>query len=96
MAFDLINGILNGMKLAIDTAGRIVVPKALRDRLALRGGTELEVSTTGDALILRPAQREPGLIAVDGILVHQGAVEGDLTRAVEKARQTRARQLSSL
>ena len=96
MAFDLINGILNGMKLAIDTAGRIVVPKVLRDRLALRGGTELEVSTTGDALILRPARREPGLIAVDGILVHQGAVEGDLTRAVEKARQTRARQLSSL
>ncbi len=31
------------MKTTIDAAGRIVVPKALRDELGLRPGTELEL-----------------------------------------------------
>lgn len=32
------------MRVAIDAAGRIVVPKALRDELGLTPGTELEIS----------------------------------------------------
>lgn len=32
------------MKTTIDTAGRIVVPKAIRDELALYGGQELEIA----------------------------------------------------
>lgn len=31
------------MRTTIDSAGRIVVPKALRDELGLRGGEELEI-----------------------------------------------------
>ena len=33
------------MRTTIDTAGRIVVPKAIREELALYGGQELEVTT---------------------------------------------------
>lgn len=33
------------MRTTIDSAGRIVVPKAIRDELALYGGQELEVTS---------------------------------------------------
>src|SRR5687767_6104869 len=36
-------GILHAMKTTIDSAGRIVVPKALRQALGLKPGQELEV-----------------------------------------------------
>jgi len=32
------------MRTTIDKAGRIVVPKAMRDELGLNGGTEVEIS----------------------------------------------------
>jgi AbrB family looped-hinge helix DNA binding protein len=37
------HGILPPMKVAMDTAGRIVVPKALRDALGLKPGQLLEI-----------------------------------------------------
>jgi len=36
------------MKVTIDNAGRLIVPKSLRDALGLRGGEELEISARGD------------------------------------------------
>lgn len=85
---------LDGMNVAIDKLGRIVVPKPVRDRLGLHAGTEMDLSATADALVLRPLRRQPGLIQVDGILVHQGQPQGDLSRAVEEARDARIRELS--
>lgn len=38
----------------IDSAGRLVVPKAFRDALHLRPGDRLRVRTEGDALVLEP------------------------------------------
>lgn len=31
------------MRTTIDRAGRVVIPKSIRDQLGLRGGTELEI-----------------------------------------------------
>lgn len=42
------------MEITIDKAGRIVVPKALRDVLELSAGTRLEVTESEGALVLRP------------------------------------------
>jgi AbrB family looped-hinge helix DNA binding protein len=42
------------MKIAIDTAGRIVVPKALRDELGLTPGTELEIAATDGRIEITP------------------------------------------
>ncbi len=36
------------MKVTIDKAGRLVVPKSLRDALGLHGGEELEISARED------------------------------------------------
>lgn len=45
------------MRTTIDKAGRLVVPKALRDRLGLRAG-EVEVTADGTALRVEPVAAE--------------------------------------
>jgi len=42
------------MKTAIDAAGRVIVPKALRDELGLTAGRELEIQTRDGVLVIEP------------------------------------------
>jgi AbrB family looped-hinge helix DNA binding protein len=66
---------LNGMELRIDKAGRIVVPKPLRERLGFRPDTELEAVEQPDGVLLKRVQQRPSMIKVDGLWVHQGTAE---------------------
>jgi len=43
------------MRSTIDTAGRIVVPKALRERLGLSGGREVDIREREGRLEIEPA-----------------------------------------
>lgn len=59
------------MRATIDTAGRLVVPKAARDELGLAPGTELEVTVVDrhielevPATPMRLEEREHGVVAV--------------------------------
>jgi len=59
------------MRASIDRAGRVVVPKALRDALDLRPGTMLEVTQEDGRLVLEPTpvpmrlvRRGKGLVAL--------------------------------
>jgi AbrB family looped-hinge helix DNA binding protein len=74
--FPLGYGILNSMKettVQIDQAGRVVLPKPLRDRFRLRGGDTLAVEVRGDAIELRPTQASGQLKRVNGVLVFTSA-----------------------
>ena len=58
------------MKVTIDPAGRLVVPKALRDELGLEAGVELEIRVREGRLELEPSptpmrlvRRGKGLVA---------------------------------
>lgn len=57
------------MKTTIDGAGRVVVPKVLRDRLGLTPGSTVDVSPYGAGLQLMPVSRTARLRTVRGALV---------------------------
>jgi AbrB family looped-hinge helix DNA binding protein len=50
------------MKTAIDAAGRIVVPKALRDELGLTPGRALDASARDGALVIEPLPTAVSLV----------------------------------
>ncbi|HEX4863153.1 MAG TPA: AbrB/MazE/SpoVT family DNA-binding domain-containing protein [Acidimicrobiales bacterium] len=57
------------METTIDAAGRIVVPKQLRDALGLEAGTVIDISSYGTGLALIPRGRIARLVEEDGLLV---------------------------
>ncbi|HXW79769.1 MAG TPA: AbrB/MazE/SpoVT family DNA-binding domain-containing protein [Acidimicrobiales bacterium] len=60
------------MKTVVDSVGRVVVPKPLRDALGLQPGTEVEISRYGAGLQLLPAGRTARLVLEEGVLVATG------------------------
>ncbi len=65
------------MEATIDHAGRIVVPKPLRDALGLTPGTKLDVSVYGAGLQIVPAGRTARLVEEAGVLVATGETRID-------------------
>jgi AbrB family looped-hinge helix DNA binding protein len=60
------------MRAVVDSAGRIVVPKPLREALGLHAGSTVEISRYGAGLQLVPAGRTARLTDEDGALVATG------------------------
>ena len=83
------------MKTTIDAAGRLVVPKSLRDQFHLAPGSELEIEPASDGVIIRHADRGPALVNHDGVLVHHGPQTTDLDIAafMRRERESQARNV---
>lgn len=60
------------METSIDSVGRIVVPKPLRDALGLTAGSTVDVSRYGAGLALVPTGRTARLVEEAGALVATG------------------------
>lgn len=65
------------METTIDSVGRIVVPKPLRDALGLIPGSVVDVSRYGAGLTLVPAGRTARLVEEAGVLVATGETRID-------------------
>jgi AbrB family looped-hinge helix DNA binding protein len=63
--------------LTIDKAGRVVLPKRLREQFRLRPGAEIEVVDAGDHLQLRPIDHGATLVREGRWWVHGGAPDPD-------------------
>jgi AbrB family looped-hinge helix DNA binding protein len=58
-----------GSKVTLDQAGRVVLPKALRDELHLSPGDTLDLTVKGDEVTLRPRRSATPLQKERGIWV---------------------------
>jgi len=56
-------------KLTIDKLGRIVLPKAVRERLQLAAGDQLEIESLDDRITLRPSRGMAQLKKKSGVWV---------------------------
>lgn len=78
----------------IDGAGRVVLPKSLRDRLGLQAGSEFEVIEEENRIVLKPVEKEPKLVSKNGVLVF--VPDADFSKAgedpVKKSREERDRR----
>lgn len=78
----------------IDKAGRLVVPKQMRDSLHLRAGELLEIEQHDDQIILRPHRRGAGLVKKDGMWLITGGTEGVSTvDLIDRHREERIQEL---
>lgn len=79
---------INGMRATIDKAGRLVVPKALRDRLGLHSG-EVEITADGASLRVEPVF-DDSLVEKEGRLViptSNATITGESVRELRDADQ---------
>jgi AbrB family looped-hinge helix DNA binding protein len=80
----------------VDSAGRVVIPKPLRDQLRLEPGDTLALETDGERMVLKPVRSTSAMSREHGIWVFRSgravaATETD--RALERARSERERRV---
>ena len=83
------------MNIRIDKAGRIVLPKPMRDRLGLKAGAQLEICEGQDGVLLKPVASTSSLVKRNGRWVYTGKPPKDVNweRLVEEDRELRDREL---
>jgi AbrB family looped-hinge helix DNA binding protein len=87
----MVYGRINGMKLRIDKAGRIVVPQSLRERLGFKPDTVLEAIEQPEGVLLKQVEQRPSMVKVNGLWVHHGSAEpgANWDRILEDLREAR-------
>lgn len=86
---------MNGT-LTLDRAGRIVLPKAIREELQLSPGDSLEIESSDDAIVLRPARGNGHMKKEQGIWVfHSGQPISAETvnRTIRRVRREREKKI---
>lgn len=77
-------------KVTLDQAGRIVLPKSLRDELQLSPGDTLDLSVEGEEFTLRPRRSSTPMQKKDGIWVFGIGKPMASDETTEALRQVRA------
>ncbi len=80
----------------MDKAGRVILPKPIRDRLGFRADSDLEMVETVDGLVLKRIEDRPSMIKVDGLWVHTGKtpLNFDIVQAIREDREERIRKVA--
>ena len=81
-------------KLTLDKAGRVVLPKPIRDRLQLAPGDALQLEADGDRITLRPVRPQAALKKELGVWVYQGQpTDTSLADLLDRVRENRLREV---
>ena len=76
----------------IDKAGRVVIPKEIRDELRLEAGDTLALESEGERVTLRPVNTGTLLQRERGVWVFRGSKALSLDEANEIVSETRAKR----
>ncbi len=76
----------------IDKAGRIVIPKQIRDELRLEPGDSIALESEGDRVTLRPLHASTHLQKERGVWVFRGSKPLSLEEANRLVRNTRSQR----
>jgi AbrB family looped-hinge helix DNA binding protein len=81
-------------KISVDKAGRVVLPKSLREKMRVEAGDDLLIEAEGDRITLRPIRREVLLKKELGIWVYQGEPsDTSIPDLIDDEREKRIREL---
>jgi AbrB family looped-hinge helix DNA binding protein len=72
----------------IDKAGRVVLPKEVRDRLGIQAGNEFEVIEEENRIVLKPVEKQPKLVRKGSVLVF--SPEEDFSQGEDIVKKVRA------
>lgn len=78
------------METSIDSVGRIVVPKPLRDALGLGPGSQVDLSLYGAGIQIVPSGRTARLVSRDGELVAESdtvVTDADVLGLIDSGRR---------
>jgi AbrB family looped-hinge helix DNA binding protein len=92
------NGIFVGMirsTVQVDEAGRLVLPKPVRERFGLKRGDTLAIEVRGDAIELRPTRAGARLERINGVLVLTGEMTLTGADLVSASREERIDELKA-
>ena len=82
-------------KLTLDRAGRVVLPKPIRDRLQLAPGDTLDLEAEGERITLRPVRQNVMLKKELGVWVYQGEPsDTSIADLIDRERESRHRALA--
>jgi AbrB family looped-hinge helix DNA binding protein len=84
-----------GVLLTLDKAGRVVIPKTLRDELHLEPGDTLELESQGETVLLRPVRAASPLRKERGVWTFRTGnklLAADADKVLQAIRQQRDRQ----
>lgn len=82
--------------LTVDKAGRVVLPKPVREELQLAAGDSLELESSEDRIVLRPARGHGRMYKKQGVWVFHSGVpltQDVVERTVRRVRRERERQI---
>lgn len=80
--------------LTVDKAGRVVLPKPVRDELRLSAGDSLDLESSGDQIVLRPVRGTAGMRQKKGIWVFrtgQPISAASINETIDQLREERMR-----
>jgi AbrB family looped-hinge helix DNA binding protein len=81
----------------IDKAGRLIVPKKVRDALGLHAGTSIEYEVRGEEFVLRSHRQGKGLYKDRGLWVYDSGApltSDDINERINEDRDRRMRYIN--
>jgi len=82
------------VKTTLDEAGRVVIPKPVRQQMNLAPGDTLQLDSEGERITIRPVRPRAKLKKEYGVWVYQGEpTDVSVPELIDRERENRLREL---